>query len=376
MVKFILSLMITVVSLTSACSLKEANQPGNRIINYEQLPSQTTEPPVHETNFPYQIEVVAEGLDVPWEMDIAKDGRLFLTERTGTIRVIVEDVLLSEPVISLVDVVHSQSESGLLGLVLDPNFDDNGYMYVYHTYQHDSRIYNRVLRLKESNNRAIIDKVLLDRLGGEVSGNHNGGRMKIGPDGYLYITVGEQYKPELAQDIHSYAGKILRIDLDGSIPANNPYPGSPVYSIGHRNVQGLTWHPDTKQLYASEHGQSAKDEINRIDKGANYGWPIIEGDETSNKHPEMRRPLIHSGGTTWAPSGMTFVSQGPWEGELLVANLRGNQVLRMTLSDDGLAIVKVEASLNEWGRIRNIFEAPDGILYVMTNNREDRKSVV
>lgn len=324
------------------------------------------------SEIPYRIEIAAEGLDVPWEMDVAQDGRIFLTERTGTIRVIVDDQLISEPVIDLADQVHSISESGLLGLVLDPDFLHNGYMYVYYTYEQDTRLYNRVLRLKESNHHAVVDKVLLDGLGGERSANHSGGRMKIGPDGYLYISVGEQYRPELAQDLHNYAGKILRIALDGSIPGDNPFPASPVYSLGHRNVQGLAWHPKTQQLYASEHGQSAKDEINCIDKGANYGWPLIEGDETSSQKPDLRRPLLHSGETTWAPSGMTFVTQGPWKGELLVANLRGNQVLKVTLSDNGYEVKKVETLFQEWGRIRNVYEAPSGIIYIMTNNRDGR----
>ncbi|MEW9669024.1 sorbosone dehydrogenase family protein [Ammoniphilus sp. 3BR4] len=320
---------------------------------------------------PYTVETLAEGLDVPWEMDIAADGRIFFTERPGSIRVIVNEEVLPEPVIRFDAPFHSEGEGGLLGLALDPQFEENHYLYVYHTYEKDGEILNRVLRLKEQDNRATVDRVLLDGLAGER--NHNGGRIKIGPDGYLYITVGDRYEPELAQQEQSLGGKILRIGLDGTIPYDNPFPGSPVYSYGHRNPQGLAWHPETSQLYASEHGQSAHDEINVIEPGANYGWPLIEGDETLESRPELKKPLLHSGDETWAPSGMTFVSNGPWKGQMLVANLRGSQVLKLTLGyNDGTGVTHVDYLFPEWGRIRNVYEGSDGSLYIMTNNQDGR----
>ncbi|WP_314589530.1 PQQ-dependent sugar dehydrogenase [Paenibacillus terrigena] len=184
--------------------------------------------------------------------------------------------------------------------------------------------------------------------------------------------MGEQYQPELAQDPNVRSGKILRINLDGSIPADNPVAGSPMYSMGHRNPQGLTWHPETGRLYASEHGQSAHDEFNLIEAGANYGWPVIEGDETSAEHPAFKTPIIHSGEETWAPSGITFVSQGPWKGQLLVASLRGQQVLSMTLDASGEKVTNVQSLFRSYGRIRNVYEAPGGVLYFMTNNRDGR----
>jgi len=325
-----------------------------------------------QADFPYQVEVASDQLDVPWEMDVAKDGRIFIAERSGQVRVMVDDQLQSEPVINLAEDIHQEAESGLLGLVLDPHFDQNHYLYVYHTYEKDGALYNRVLRLKERNNQAEVERVLLDGLGGGTSGNHNGGRIKIGPDGKLYVTMGEQYQPELAQDPNVQSGKILRINLEGSIPADNPVAGSPIYSMGHRNPQGLAWYPETRRLYASEHGQSAHDEINIIEAGANYGWPVIEGDETSAEHPAFKKPIIHSGDETWAPSGITFVTQGPWKGQLLVANLRGEQVLRMTLDASGNKVTNVQPMFRDYGRIRNVYEAPGGVLYLMTNNRDGR----
>nr|WP_227793370.1 PQQ-dependent sugar dehydrogenase [Paenibacillus guangzhouensis] len=351
---------ILFMSLMTAACTKETVE--------EQRPGLVEE----QADLPYQAEVAADQLDVPWEMDVAQDGRIFIAERSGQVRVMIENQLQSEPLIDLAEDIYQEAESGLLGLVLDPRFEQNHYLYVYHTYERDGALYNRVLRLKEQNNRAAVDRILLDGLGGGTSGNHNGGRMKIGPDGKLYVTMGEQYQPLLAQDPNVRSGKILRINLDGSIPSDNPTAGSPIYSMGHRNPQGLAWHPETGKLYASEHGQSAHDEINIIEAGANYGWPVIEGDETSSEQPALKTPIIHSGEETWAPSGITFVSQGPWKGHLLVANLRGQQVLRMTLDASGEKVTDVQALFRSYGRIRNVYEAPGGVLYLMTNSRDGR----
>ena len=317
---------------------------------------------------PYDLEVVAEGLNVPWEMVIAEDGRIFFTERPGQIREIRNGKVMEEPLLSLPAPFISKGEGGLLGLALDPEFKTNNYMYTYHTYEDNGQTKNRVLRLVVEKNQARIDKVILDGIVGDT--NHNGGRIKIGPDGMLYITAGDRYKPDLAQDKTSMGGKIFRIHTDGSIPEDNPIKGSPVYSYGHRNPQGLAWHPETGDLYSSEHGQSAHDELNLIEAGKNYGWPIIEGDETEEG---MQSPVAQSATETWAPSGMTFVSKGIWKNQLLVANLRGMQVLKVEFDQSGKQVKGIESLFKEkYGRIRNIIEAPDGSLYMMTNNRDGR----
>jgi glucose/arabinose dehydrogenase len=312
---------------------------------------------------PYTAEIVAQQLDVPWAIDFAPDGRLFVTERPGTIRVWERGRLLPEPVISFPPPFVSTGEGGLLGLAVDPGFTANHYLYVYHTYAEQGTLYNRVVRLRERNNRATVERVLIDRIpGGRI---HNGGRLKIGPDGKLYITTGDAGVPERAQDPFSLAGKILRLNLDGSIPADNPFPGSPVFSWGHRNPQGLAWSPDTGTLYSSEHGSSANDEINLINPGANYGWPVIQGSQQARG---MRAPLLYSGETTWAPAGMAFVTQGPWRGRLLVAALRGEQLLLVNLDTR-----EVEGLYQgRFGRIRDVVEAKDGSLYILTSNRDGR----
>jgi len=333
-------------------------------------PSASSTPAAENTEIPYRLEIFAKDLNVPWAIDIAKDGRVFLTERPGTIRVMTKGQLLQEPVLSLEAPFASQGEGGLLGLALDPHFTANHYIYVYHTYEENGEMKNRVLRTVEHNNKATIDKVLIDNIPGST--NHNGGRIKFGPDGYLYITAGDKYDPPLAQSKDSLGGKILRIRADGSIPENNPFPGSPVYSLGHRNPQGLAWQSETGKLFSSEHGQSAHDEFNVIEAGANYGWPLIEGDETADG---MKPPIVQSGETTWAPSGITFVTQGQWKGNLLMANLRGSQVLRFVIGEhNGQPRISEVIPLfaGQLGRIRDVYEGPDGSIYVMTNNRDGR----
>jgi glucose/arabinose dehydrogenase len=332
------------------------------------------------TNMPYVMDVIAIGLNVPWELEVAPDGRLFFTERSGALRVIEGGKLLNEPVMTFMDGLYQQAEAGLLGLALDPNFAKNHFMYVYQSYLDGSgQPKNRLLRLVENANKAKVDRVLLDGL--PANRIHDGGRVKFGPDGMLYFTNGDSSNPSSAQDVKQLSGKIFRVKADGSIPSDNPFPGSPVYSLGHRNPQGLAWHPVTKKLYSSEHGQVAHDEINLIEAGMNYGWPLVEGDlnqikpaDANKKGPgALTAPILHSHDDTWAPSGIAFVRDGPWANNLLVANLRGEQLLRMVLASDGKSVQKVEPLLKkEFGRLRGVTVGPDGTIYLLTNNRDGR----
>ncbi|MCM3269616.1 PQQ-dependent sugar dehydrogenase [Paenibacillus elgii] len=323
---------------------------------------------------PYTLQVVADNLEVPWALAFAPDGRIFFTERnSGRVRVVVNGQVRSTPVITLGAPFYYQpkSEGGLLGIALDPNFETNHYMYLYHTYKDSNNtVKNRLVRLIEKNNTATLDKVLLDKLPGAVY--HNGGRLKVGPDNKLYFSNGNYGKTD---DTLTYlGGKIFRLNLDGTIPSDNPFgASSPVYTRGHRNPQGLAWQPGTNRLFASEHGEAAKDEINLIVPGANYGWPDYEGDN-QNK-PGITPPLIHSGNARWAPSGITFVSDGPWKGDLLVSNLAGKQIIRMQVKEqNGQPVIGNLSYLykNTYGRIREIIEAPDRSLYLITSNNGDK----
>lgn len=319
-----------------------------------------------------RVTTYAHGLEIPWSIAFAPDGRVFVTERPGRVRVIRDGRLDPDPVVGL-DAAHA-GEGGLLGLALDPAFPRRPFLYVYYTYR-DKELHNRVERLRELDGRFVRDRVLLDGIPG--SSIHDGGRIRFGPDGMLYVATGGARRPDLAQDPQSPAGKILRITADGEIPRDNPIAGSPVFSSGHRNVQGLDWHPWTKTLYVTEHGPSGErgwcchDEVNVIRPGGNYGWPEVIGDEHRGKS-EYVAPLVHSGRDTWAPSGASFISSGPWKGRFLFANLRGGHLRMLVLSRDGKQVIRQERLVEGFGRLRDVVEGPDGALYVLTNNRDGR----
>lgn len=324
---------------------------------------------VTASEFPYHIEVIAENLYVPWAIDISEQNKLYFTERSGTIRMIEDGMLQPQPLITFTSPFINPGEGGLMGIALDPDFLHNHYIYVMHTYLENNQIYNRVVRLIEQNNKLSIDKILINKIpGGRI---HNGGRIKIGPDQKLYICTGDSGYSALAQDLSSKAGKILRIELNGDIPEDNPFAKSPVYSYGHRNPEGLGWN-SKNILYESEHGQTAHDEINIIQPGGNCGWPLVQGNDYYNGLI-LQKPLIYSGDITWAPSGITFVNQGEWQGKLLIATLRGEQLLVITLNEEGNEVERVESwLLSEYGRLREVIQAKDGSIYLTTSNMDGR----
>jgi glucose/arabinose dehydrogenase len=230
-----------------------------------------------------------------------------------------------------------------------------------------------VERLREQQGRLVRDRVILDDIPGAFV--HDGGRIRFGPDGMLYVGTGDARQPSLAQDPRSLAGKILRVTAEGTVPADNPFPGSPVYSLGHRNVQGLAWHPETRNLYATEHGPSgergfAHDEVNLVRPGGNYGWPDLLCGQGGR--PGFLDAVACSGEDTWAPSGAEFVTRGAWRGRLLVANLRGAHLRAFVLSADGTRVERQEVVLSGFGRLRDVVEGPDGAVYVLTSNRDGR----
>jgi glucose/arabinose dehydrogenase len=325
------------------------------------------------------IEVVASGLQVPWALAFAPDGRLFITERPGTIRVVVGGQLQADPVAELS--VAAIGEGGLMGLALDPDYGQNGYMYVMYTFERGGNVLNRISRFVLENDRAGDEQVLVDDIpGGRI---HNGGILSFGPDGRLYAGTGDAGTMALAQDVDSLAGKILRLNPDGSVPEDNPWPGSYVYSIGHRNPQGLAWQPETGALFSTEHGPSGEmgycchDEVNLVEAGENYGWPEIVGD---GGEPRYRDPVLHSGSDTWAPGAAAFYDGGPltqWQGDLFFTGLRGASLYRLVLGgpDSADAAELERLYQNEFGRLRAVVMGPDGYLYFTTSNRDGRGQV-
>jgi glucose/arabinose dehydrogenase len=306
------------------------------------------------------VKVLAENLEVPWAVDVAPDGRVFFTERAGRIRVIdAQGKLLEEPVAYIN--VEQKEESGLLGLALHPDFEQNHLMYIYHTYSNGTAVMNKVLMLTERENKIVDSKVVLDGI--PAADRNDGGRIKFGPDGKLYIATGDARQPDLAQNAKSLAGKILRINADGTIPEDNPYPGSPVYSYGHRNVQGITWNPLTKEMYASEHGQEGNDELNLIKPEGNYGWPIENCDAK-----QFEKPIVCFDPAV-APAGIAFAKSDSlgYKNDILVATLKASHLRLVDLQNGTESNV-----LTGFGRIRDVIEAQDGSLYITTSNRDGR----
>jgi glucose/arabinose dehydrogenase len=312
-----------------------------------------------------RLTVVAAGLEVPWALAFAPDGRLFVSERPGRIRVVKNGRLESAPAATLP--AAAQGEGGLMGLALDPAFAQTGRLYACYTTEKRGRLVNRVVTLIPRDGATPDERVLVDDIPG--AGIHDGCRVKFGPDGKLYVTTGDAGQSRLAQRRDSLAGKILRLNPDGSAPADNPFPGSPIYSLGHRNPQGLAWDRGGR-LFAAEHGPSGvpwgHDELNLIRPGRNYGWPEVYG---RGDDPRFVEPILESGSDTWAPSGIAILGD-----HLYMTALRGRRLLRVRLTADG-AVGGVENLLERaYGRLRDVVVGPDGALYVATSNRDGRGS--
>lgn len=323
-----------------------------------------------------RVEVVAHNLQVPWSIAFLPDGRVLVTERPGRLRMISKGVLLEQPIADFREIV-SGGEGGLMGLALHPDFARNHFLYLSYTTRANGNTINRVVQYKFEGDRLAEPATIIDNLPG--ASIHDGCRIKFGPDGKLYVTTGDAAQRSIAQDMNSMGGKILRLNDDGSIPADNPFPKSPVYSLGNRNPQGIDWHPQTRVLYETEHGPSGfdapggGDEVNIIDPGKNYGWPVIHHRETREG---MVSPLLEYTPAE-APADATFYrgSKFPkFRNNFFFANLRGSKLIRVILDgSDPRTVRSTEVLLDHtYGRLREIIEGPDGFLYFTTSNRDGR----
>ncbi len=370
----LITAVLAALSVLVACERAGTSTPSPSLVGEAPPTVGATATPTPDVARPFDVavEVVAKELTVPWAVDFAPDGRIFITEREGAIRVIQDGVLRLQPYAEVE--MGVRGEGGLLGLAVDPDFASNGFLYVFHTYRNERGLLrNRVLRLVDRGDTAEVSGVILEDIPAERI--HNGGRIKFGLDGKLYVTTGDVGAGPLAQNLNSLAGKILRINPDGSIPQDNPFPGSPVYSYGHRNPQGLAWHPVTGQLFATEHGPVGHDEVNIIQPGANYGWPTVSGVAGT---PRFQDPLLESGVETWAPGGAVIYSgeelPEEWQGRLVFGALRGQQLVWVQMRPPEYQGVAASGKLygRRFGRLREVVQGPDGYIYFTTSNVDGR----
>ena len=310
------------------------------------------------------VSVIAQQLDTPWALAFLPDNSILFTERPGRIRFIDNSGKLDLTPITTVAGVKEIGEGGLLGLTLHPDFSTNHYLYLYYTYSSQgSDTLNRVVRMTYIDKKLSDEQIIIDKIPGAA--NHNGGRIKFGPDGYLYITTGDAENPSLSQNTKAMGGKILKVTADGKMAPGSPF-NNLVYSYGHRNPQGLAWDKDGN-LWETEHGRSSPtgfDELNLIEKGKNYGWPTIQGDETKQG---MITPKYNSGPTTtWAPAGTAYLN-----GSLFFGGLKGQTLYEAVIQKDQVTALR-EYFTGEFGRIRDVVVGPDNLLYITTSNQDGR----
>ncbi len=325
----------------------------------------------------FQVETVVAGLQVPWSIAWAPDGRMFFTERPGRVRVVVNGQMRSQPLIVLTD-VEPTGESGLMSLALHPQFAKNHFLYLSYAYKGESQLV-RVVRYRETEAGLTDRKVIIENI--PAAQFHAGCRLGFGPDAKLYITTGDATERQLAQKLDSLAGKTLRLSDDGTVPSDNPFVGQQnarpeIWSLGHRNAQGMDWQPGTNLMFQTEHGPSGfdgpggGDEVNVVERGKNYGWPLIHHKET---RAGLEAPLLEYTPAVAPASGAFYRGSAflQFQGNFFFGCLRGERIIRVVL--DGHRVVSQESLLQgKYGRIREVAGGPDGAIYFSTSNQDGR----
>lgn len=334
----------------------------------------------------FNVVTVVEGLEHPWSVAFLPDNRILITERPGHLR-LVEKGRLHPQVISGLPKITAEGQGGLLDVVLHPDYRNNGWIYFSYSAEDKNGFGTEVARARLDGLKLTNLESIFRVAKKSDGGRHFGSRLVFDTKGYLYISAGERGDRPRAQDINDHAGSVIRLHDDGRIPKDNPFVGKPnakpeIYSYGHRNPQGMVLHPKTGELWSHEHGPQGGDEINIIQSGKNYGWPVITygvnyvwgtkiGEGTHK--PGMEQPL-HYWDPSIAPSGMAFYEGDKfpqWRGNLFVGALKFQLLVRLQL--DGNKIVKEERLLTgEYGRIRDVRSGPDGYLYLLTDEDDGR----
>jgi glucose/arabinose dehydrogenase len=319
---------------------------------------------------------VIRGLDIPWEILWGPDDHIWVTERFGRVSRINPETGEQVVILDLTDQVIQSGESGLLGMALHPDFDSNPYVYLAYTYADGGDIYERIVRFEYNGIELVNEQYLITNIPGSY--NHDGARLIISNDNKLLITTGDALNQQAAQDINDLRGKVLRINLDGTVPPDNPFPANnPVWSYGHRNAQGL-FQAENGIIYSSEHGPSTDDEFNIIEPGKNYGWPNVHGfcDESWEQSfclaNEVTEPL-----KAWTPTVAAsdlIIYNHPsipeWQGSVLMTTLKNKRIYELELNDDGTQVMNEKQFFNNyWGRLRDICVDPDGAVYLATNGQ-------
>jgi len=325
----------------------------------------------------FKVETVIPNLEVVWSIVWTPDGRMIFTERPGRVRVYESGKLRPEPLFTVPD-VEPKGESGLMSVALHPQFAANHLLYLSYAYNTGGQLV-RVVRYRETPAGFTDRKVIIENI--PAAQFHAGCRLRFGPDGKLYITTGDATQRELAQKLDSLAGKLLRLNDDGTVPADNPFVGRQdarpeIWTYGHRNSQGIDWQPSTNLLWETEHGPSGfdgpggGDEVNLIERGKNYGWPVIHHRAT---HEGMESPVLEYTPACAPASGMFYRGSvfPQFKGNFFFGCLVGQRIIRVVTN--GRTAVSQENLLEEkYGRIRDIAEGPDGLIYFSTSNRDGR----